>query len=146
MLSCTLSPQYSVISPVWCLTPAHFPLLVCNSPAHSWRSHLLLAFCLPSCSALSLEGPFSWTRVPGMTSMCESAAVAMAPARIFLLENCSVQGHCRKLLVIYLGRSEEQFVLGFGICLFVWKVKSSECELPCENSMVWGLSFQEPSV
>lgn len=43
---CTLSPLCSVLSPVCCLTLAHFSLLVCNSPARSWRSHLLLA--LPS--------------------------------------------------------------------------------------------------
>lgn len=124
---------------------AHFSLLVCNPPARGWRSHLLLAFCLPSCSALCLEGLFLRIHIPAMTSMCQSAVVAMESVHIFLVENCSVQGHCRKLLVIYLGkvRNSSFSDLAFG-CF--WKARSSEYQLPCENSIAWGLRFQKPSV
>ena len=121
-------------------------LLVWNPPAGGWRNHLLLAFCLPSCSALCLEGLSLFVHVPAMTSMCQSARVAMESVHIFLVENCSVQGHCRKLLAIYLGkvRNSSFSDLAFG-CLWK-KARSSEYVLPCENSIAWVLIFQKPSV
>lgn len=138
---CSLWSHQSAASPL-----ANFSLLVCNPPARGWRSHLFLAFCLPSCSALCLESLFLFIHVPTMTSMCQSAVVAMESVRIFLAENCSVQGHCRKLLVIYLGKVRNSSFSDLAFGCFWKKARSSEYELPCEHSIAWGLSFQKPSV
>lgn len=108
----------------------YFPFSVCDSQACGWRSPALgseLSFH----STLCLEWPL-FTHIPVMASLCLYALVAMEPVCTFLVENCSVQGHCRKLLVIYLGRVRNNSFSDLAFVCF-WKMaRGFECVTMCK--------------